>query len=269
MASLLLGSSGPKVSALQQRLRQRGFDAGAIDGNFSAATEAAVRAFQQSVGLQADGQAGPNTIAALASPSVTSNVTLDMVAQMFPATPRVNIQFHLPFVLKALLDAALADKSMVLMALATVRAETASFEPLDEFPSQFNTSSGGRPFDLYDNRVDLGNQGPPDGALFKGRGFVQLTGRANYQQIGNAIGFGNQLTQDPESANDPDIAARILAAFLGSKQERIRQALQAGDLAQARKLVNGGSHGLADFEAAYNSGLALIPDPVEVRAVEV
>ena len=36
----------------------------------------------------------------------------------------LNIQFHLPFVLTALLDAALADKSMVLMALGTIRAET-------------------------------------------------------------------------------------------------------------------------------------------------
>jgi putative chitinase len=116
MASLKLGSSGPQVTALQQQLQQRGFDPGAIDGQFGDATDAAVRAFQQSVGLKVDGQAGPLTIAALEMPSVTSNVTLDLVVPMFPATPRVNIQFHLPFVLKALLDAALADKSMVLMA---------------------------------------------------------------------------------------------------------------------------------------------------------
>jgi len=265
MSSLLLGSSGPRVTELQQRLRQRGFDPGAVDGQFGPGTEAAVRAFQNSVGLSVDGQAGPNTIAALTMPSVTSNVTLDMVAQMFPATPRVNIQFHLPFVLKALLDAALANKSIVLVALGTIRAETARFQPIDEGISVLNTTPGGpHPFDKYDNRAELGNQGPPDGANFKGRGFVQLTGRANYSQFSNAIGLGDQLVQDPDLANDPDIAARLLAAFLGAKENQIRQALQASDLATARRLVNGGTHGLTDFEDAVLRGQGLIPDPVQV-----
>ncbi|HEV2232278.1 MAG TPA: peptidoglycan-binding domain-containing protein, partial [Terriglobia bacterium] len=145
MALLKSGATGPQVTALQQQLKQRGFDPGPIDGNFGPSTDAAVRAFQQSVGLPADGEVGANTLAALAMPSVTSNVTLDVVAPMFPVTPRVNIQFHLPFVLKALLDAALADKSMVLMALSTIRAETGSFLPIDEGISKYNTSRGGHP----------------------------------------------------------------------------------------------------------------------------
>jgi peptidoglycan L-alanyl-D-glutamate endopeptidase CwlK len=265
MMLLQLGSSGASVTELQQRLQQHGFDPGAADGQFGAATEAAVRAFQKSVGLSVDGQAGPNTIAALTMPSVTSNVTLDLVGQMFPATPRVNIQFHLPFVLKALLDSALADKSMVLMALGTIRAETGSFLPIDEFESRFNTLPGGPPFALYDNRADLGNQGPPDGALFKGRGFVQLTGRANYTRFSTVIGLGDQLVQNPDLANDPDIAAKLLAAFLGAKATQIRQALQNNDLAAARKLVNGGIHGLVDFEDAFNRGQGLIPNDVQVQ----
>jgi len=61
--------------------------------------------------------------------------------------------------LKALQDAGLADKDMVLMGLATIRAETAGFEPISEGKSIFNTSPGGHPFNLYDNRKDLGNRG--------------------------------------------------------------------------------------------------------------
>jgi peptidoglycan L-alanyl-D-glutamate endopeptidase CwlK len=176
---------------LQQQLQQRGFDPGEINGQFTAATDAAVRAFQASVGLGVDGQAGSNTFAALEAPNITSNVTADLVAPLFPGAPRVNIQFQLPLVLKGLLDAALADKSMVLMALGTIRAETGGFSPIDEGISKFNTSPGGQPFDLYDNRADLGNQGPPDGASFKGRGFVQLTGRANYTNFSNVPGPGD------------------------------------------------------------------------------
>ncbi len=266
MVSLQIGSSGPIVTDLQRRLQQRGFYTGVIDGQFSAGTNAAVRAFQKSVGLSADGQAGFNTIAALTMPSVSSNVTLDIVAPMFPATPRVNIQFHLPFVLSALLKATLADKSMVLMALATIRAETASFWPVDEGISQGNTTPGGsHPFDKYDYIKDLGNQGPPDGANFKGRAFVQLTGRNNYTRFSKLIGMGDTLVQNPDLANDPDIAARLLAAFLGAEANQIRQALQIPDLTKARKLVNGGTNGLPEFTDAYQRGQGLIPDPVQVQ----
>ena len=262
---LALGSAGPQVTALQKQLQLRGFDPGGVTGQFTAATDAAVRAFQRSVGLQVDGQAGPNTIAALAMPSVKSNVTVDIVVPMFPVTPRVNIQFHLPFLLKALLEAELADKEMVLMALGTIRAETEPFQPIDEIESEYNTSPGGHPFDLYDHREGLGNLGPPDGEQFKGRGFVQLTGRTYYQQIGNALGLGDQLVQQPELANDPDIAARILATFLRNKEDSIRQALQKADLTSARKLVNGGTHGLPEFEDAFQRGQDIIPVTVEIQ----
>ncbi|PYV33360.1 MAG: peptidoglycan-binding protein, partial [Acidobacteria bacterium] len=59
-------------------------------------------------------------------------------------------------------------------------------------------------------------------------------------------------------------AAQLLAAFLKSKEDKIRQALEASDLATARKLVNGGSHGLADFSDAFNRGQDLVPDEVQV-----
>jgi hypothetical protein len=188
-----------------------------------------------------------------------SEITVDMAAQIVPYAPRANIESNLPFVLNALIAPELADTSMILMALATIRAETGSFLPISEFVSQFNTSPGGCPFDLYDSRADLGNQGPPDGERFKGRGFIQLTGRSNYALHGVAIGLGDQLIENPDLANHPDIAAQLLASFLKVHEERIRAALTAGDLSEARRLVNGGTHGLDAFTAAYNTGLALLP----------
>jgi peptidoglycan L-alanyl-D-glutamate endopeptidase CwlK len=181
-----------------------------------------------------------------------------MVARMFPATPVANIRAHLPAVLNALVEAQLDTKEMVLMALATIRAETESFEPVSEGASKFNTSPGGHPFDLYDSRASLGNLGPPDGERFRGRGFVQLTGRANYLQHGRAIGLAEQLIANPELANDADIAARLLASFLKSREKAILAALEENDLATARKLVNGGSAGLARFADAFQRGETLI-----------
>ena len=177
---------------------------------------------------------------------------------MFPGVAVTNIETNLPFVMSALTASALDDKNMVLMALATIRAETGNFTPLSEFQSRFNTAPGGPPFGLYDNRKDLGNLGPPDGANFKGRGYIQLTGRSNYQIHGAAIGLGNQLVDNPSLANQPNIAAKLLASFLKSKEARIRSALAQNDLATARKLVNGGSHGLPEFTQAFNIGKTVI-----------
>jgi putative chitinase len=268
MPNLQLGSSGSAVTELQDKLRERGFLQASSNGSFGPATLLAVKAFQRSVGLGDDGVVGPQTASALglAAPApIVSRipaVTAEMVCQMFPSTPAQHIEEHLPFVLNALVEPGLASKDMILMALATIRAETESFLPISEGQSSFNTTDGGHPFDKYDSRTDLGNQGPPDGERFKGRGFVQLTGRINYEIHGRAIGLGETLVENPDLANDPTTAAQLLASFIKSREVRLENALAAGDLVTARRLVNGGSNGLDRFEDAYNKGRLLIPDSV-------
>ena len=202
----------------------------------------------------------------ISSPDPSEVVTVEIVSRMFPSTAVENIRAHLPAVLEALVEPQLTDKPMVLMALATIRAEAESFEPVTEGPSRFNTSPGGHPFDLYDNRRDLGNQGPPDGESFKGRGFVQLTGRVNYQLHGQAIGLGDQLVTNPDLACDPRIAAKLLASFLKRHEAGIKTALADGDLSTARRLVNGGSNGLDRFAGAFHIGQTLLPERVTVTA---
>lgn len=287
MSVLKKGSTGPEVKAMQARLKELGFDPGSIDGRFGQATATALIAFQQSRGLQANGTAGPQTISALqpnagtnagaarstgtvggsggaaattatGAGSAVAGVTVEIAAKMFPGTKIDNIKANLPIVLRALADAGLADKSMVLMALGTIRAETASFRPINEGISKFNTTPGSHPFNLYDDRTDLGNTGAPDGERFKGRGFIQLTGRANYKQHGSAIGLGSRLIENPDLANQPDIAAKLLASFIKNKERAIRNALSVGDLKKARRLVNGGSHGLPQFTEAFETGWSLL-----------
>lgn len=265
MNTLHPGSQGNDVVQLQTRLAELGFPPGKLDGDFGPGTRAALIAFQSSQGLLADGVAGPRTLTALglmedaSLPSAIPGVTVARVCTMFPYTPRVSIETHLPRVLEALVADALQDRPMVLMALATIRAETEGFEPISEGISKYNTSPGGKPFDLYDRRTDIGNSRPGDGAKYKGRGFIQLTGKANYRQHGRAIGLGDALVKDPEQANDPRIAARLLASFLKAKEVAIKTALLQHDLAHARRLVNGGSHGLDKFTDCYQRGLQVLP----------
>ncbi|HTE82063.1 MAG TPA: peptidoglycan-binding protein, partial [Reyranella sp.] len=209
MPALQSGSRGDDVKRLQGALQQRGFYTGIIDGSFDGGTDTAVRNFQTSRGLLSDGVAGVLTKAALGiiapkGPDITDAVTVDKAMTMMPDTSRRNVTAHLPNILAALKAAGLNDRSMVLMALATIYVETGQFAPLVEFQGDSNTSPGGHPYDRYDNRSDLGNRGAPDGNTFKGRGFVQVTGRNNYAKYGPLVGA--DLVAQPDLALDSVIA---------------------------------------------------------------
>lgn len=65
VVDLKFGSTGAEVLKLQQRLHDKGFKPGAIDGDFGENTQAAVKAFQRSAGLEDDGIVGKKTRAAL------------------------------------------------------------------------------------------------------------------------------------------------------------------------------------------------------------
>ena len=204
----------------------------------------------------------PAPLSVLASPSNSAaEVTVDMVCRMFPATPRAPIVNNLPFVLDGLQWRGLADKEMVCVALATIRAETGGFIPISEYVSSLNSTTKSNPFDLYDPGTkigeELGNVQPGDGARFCGRGFVQLTGRTNYTRIGNELHVN--LAASPGLTTDPATAGKILAQFLYDHQDAIRVALGQSNLAAARKAVNGGSNGLLRFESAYRIGQDVIP----------
>lgn len=264
MELLREGSRGEDVAALQSRLKDRGFSPGALDGAFGPGTEAAVLAFQHSEGLLADGIVGPQTAAMLGFAAAElppepgmPDITVAIASKMAPGAPLDNIRNNLPIVLQELKNFGLTAPSIVLTAIATIRVETGRFAPLDEFISRYNTSPGGHPFDLYDFRKNLGNNAIGDGAKYKGRGFVQLTGKANYQRFGPLVGV-EDLPDRPDQANDPRTAAKLLAAFLRAKEIVIKQALSAGDFAAARRAVNGGTFGLDGFVDAYKTGAALL-----------
>lgn len=274
MADLKQGSKGEAVARLQALLCLAGLDARPIDGDFGRGTKAKVIACQTANDLPPTGTADnatqmtvgmnrPDTT--LVPKPVIGKIDEVLVRNIFPtATSSSNIHTHLPNVLEALLDGDMDDRDMVLMALGTIRAESEGFEPIDEGQSKYNTDPGGRPFGLYDAGTSigrkLGNTLPGDGERYKGRGFIQLTGRDNYRRIGEAIGLGTALVDDPDMANDSKVAAKVLVAFLSGKRRMIKYAILGRDLAQARKLVNGGRHGLDRFEETFRKGEGILAD---------
>lgn len=94
----------------------------------------------------------------------------------------------------------------------------------------------------YEGRRDLGNTQPGDGMRFKGRGPIQLTGRANYRAAGRALGI--DLENNPGMATRPDVAFRIATWYWSSRN--LNQYADRGDFSSITYRINGGYNGAAD-----------------------
>jgi predicted chitinase len=110
-------------------------------------------------------------------------------------------------------------------------------------------------FKQYDPRHNpdkarvLGNIKPGDGERFKGRGFLQITGRENYRQAGKALGI--PLEKRPELAERPDVAAKIAVWYWKS---RVRPGIEDfSDTLGVTQRINPGMQGLGDRDANYHS----------------
>jgi hypothetical protein len=79
-----------------------------------------------------------------------------------------------------------------------------------------------------------------DGILFRGRGFIQLTGRYNYEQMQKEVAdkVAVDIVKNPDDAGRPDVAAKILAAYLSTRRAEIEAHMNARRFSEARKLVN-------------------------------
>jgi len=110
--------------------------------------------------------------------------------------------------------------------------EAAGFRTTEEFASG----------DAYEGRRDLGNTKPGDGRRYKGRGLIQLTGRANYRDTGKALNI--DLENFPERALQPALSLSIACEYW--KSRRINAAADNDDLITVTRLINGGLNGLDD-----------------------
>lgn len=141
-----------------------------------------------------------------------------------------------------LLDAAMQEFGIVTTNqqaafLAQVAHESGGFHYVEEI------ASGA----AYEGRGDLGNTEQGDGIRFKGRGLIQVTGRANYAQCGAALGL--DLLETPELLEEPSNAARSAAWFW--KSRNLNPLADAGDFRGITRRINGGLNGYADRVAYF------------------
>ena len=262
---LKLGSEGEDVKKLQAKL---GIEA---IGKFGPKTDAAVKAWQSANGLTADGIVGDGTwskmfggaapVAAAPAAPITNSGNLKLS----------NLKGHIPDAVIAMIPDTAAKFNIntplrLAHFLAQCGHESGGFRATQEnlnysakglngiFRKYFPTEAAAAAYarqpqkiasKVYGNRMGNGNEASGEGYKFRGRGYIQLTGKENYTAFGKSI--GEDILSNPDVVSSK--YALLSAAWFFSKNGLHKMADSGASdavVTQITKRVNGGTIGLAD-----------------------
>jgi len=159
-------------------------------------------------------------------------ITDDELSQIMPNCAAAKRADYLPFIQQAMQEFEITSYWREAAFLAQLAHESAELRYMEEI------ASGA----AYEGRKDLGNTQPGDGKRYKGRGPIQLTGRANYQKFGDMLGL--DLINQPEMAGTKEVGFRIAGLFWSSKG--LNELADQQQFKQITKVINGGYNGLDD-----------------------
>ena len=106
----------------------------------------------------------------------------------------------------------------------------------------------------YEGRKELGNTVVGDGSKYRGRGLIQITGRANYMTCGEALGL--DLINHPELLEKPQHACMSAAWFWASRG--LNTLADAGQFDKITQRINGGQNGAVDRQTLYARALKVL-----------
>lgn len=137
------------------------------------------------------------------------------------------------------------------------------------WPRRFASEAAARPLarnpealanSVYASRMGNGPPESGDGWAYRGRGYIQITGRATYRDVGDAAGL--DLEGDPDLAAAPEHALRVACAFWRWKD--VNPYCDAGDFMKVTRLINGGLTGYRDRSAWLDKVRRLLAHPDDV-----
>ena len=271
---LKLGSSGEDVKRLQEKLGVETI------GKFGPKTEAAVKAWQKANGLKDDGIVGDATWSKLFPSSVS---TASVSAAPTPKVEGLNLaglKGHVPdAVIAQIPDTAakfgITNNLRLAHFLAQCGHESGGFKAVSEnlnysadglkkifpkyFPGNLNESYARNPEKIasrvYASRMGNGDETSKEGFKFRGRGYIQLTGKSNYTAFAKFIGEDTVANPDLVATKYPLASAAFFFNSNGLWAICDRGADDA-TVTSVTKRVNGGTIGLADrikhFKEYYN-----------------
>jgi putative chitinase len=266
------GSRGDDVKTLQVKLGT------AADGIFGAETEQLVKAWQTANGLTADGVVGDRTWAALFPPTHISSTSRE--------EKPVNIHRldgHVPDNLLAQLNdnavkSHITNNLRLAHFLSQCCHESGNFKSTSEnlnynakgllatFPSYFKEDGLAEKYEhnatmiasrVYANRMGNGDEHSQDGFTFRGRGYIQLTGKANYQKLAAFLGVAVDTKPDLVASQ----YALISAAYFFTENSLWTLCDQGASndvITRVTKRINGGTNGLDERAKYFNNYYALL-----------
>ncbi len=175
-------------------------------------------ALQRSLGVKPDGAIG--------------RVTLSALFKRLGAHPAVADELGLAAAIHLRTYGILTTPQRFAHFIAQVAHESGGFQWMEEI------ASGA----AYEGRVDLGNTQKGDGVMYKGRGPIQITGRANYRAYGQALGI--DLERHPHIASTPSIGLLIGCKYWADKD--LNTLADADDIKTITRKINGGLNGFDD-----------------------
>jgi putative chitinase len=167
---------------------------------------------------------------------------------IMPGLPAARNAQFLPFLQAAMTEFAIDAAARAAAFLAQLAHESGQFRFMEEIWGPTPAQRRYEPPSTL--ATQLGNTDPGDGHRFKGRGPIQVTGRANYRRFGDLLGL--DLIAEPERAADPQAAFRIAALFWSKKGlNELADRSTADDFREITRRINGGFNGLAEREKFY------------------
>jgi putative chitinase len=209
----------------------------AVDGGYGEQTGRAIAAFQaRALGTAApDGRIDPGgrTLRQLRAGIPAGLLDTAILRAIMPAASPARIETYLPHLRSGMAARAIDTPLRRAHFIAQLAHESGAFRYAEEL------ADGA----AYEGRADLGNNRPGDGRRFKGRGLIQLTGRANYTAYGTAI--GRDLAADPAPvATDPALAVDAACWFWATRG--LNALADADDVERITRRINGGLNGFED-----------------------
>lgn len=172
--------------------------------------------------------------------------------ELTPQLSRIRRSDILPPLQQAMQAAAINTRLRETHAMAQFLHESGGFQFKREIAS-------GR---AMEGRLDLGNTQPGDGPRFKGRGWIQITGRSNYRKFGRILGLN--LIDNPELAETDENAARIACAYWTDRG--LNSFADRDDILTITRRINGGLNGIADRRSRLRLAKQVLSadDPVDL-----
>jgi putative chitinase len=266
---LKVGSRGEEVKQLQEKL---GLTA---DGIFGVGTQGAVKKWQARNGLVADGVVGPNTWNKLFTTKFDSKPTQQVITEVPKQIDEVSGPLNIEKLRGHIPDSVLAQipetthkfkiNTPIKLAhfLAQCGHESGNFRIVQEnlnyskqglmrvfpryFPGNLAESYEKKPEKIasrvYGDRMGNGSEATREGFKFRGRGYIQLTGKNNYTAFGNAIGV--------DLVSNPDLVATkypLLSAAWFFSKNCLSKCVDASEqtIKNVTRCVNGGQIGIDD-----------------------